>query len=181
MSDKTEPKKLDITATIANEMEAAAWEAGVEVVIEDGRDLIASLLTDGMEPAEAETARVLFLKAFRGRFGVPFVAGSLGALQLAAQSGGMDLPLLAPATTHRLGSEMRKLAMRSSLKSFYGVGRELLAKHGGRLMASLSTLGQIAERTHVRVAALEEPAKAADAFAPPPGAVDAARRSVGAS
>lgn len=148
---------------LRSELDAAAWRAGIEIATEEGRDLLVSLLTDGMSDDEAAAARPLFAKAFAGRFGVPIVAGAIGGVLHAVQSAGVEIPLVTPATAARIGEEMRVLSASGMMKVVYRSGRDLIAKHGGKMLEAIANLGKIAERTGVRVdpapAEVEAPAE----------------------
>lgn len=136
---------------LRNELNTAAWRAGIEIATEEGRDLLVALLTDGMTDDEAAAARPLFAKAFAGRFGVPIVSGAIGGVLHAVQSAGVEIPFVTPATAARIGEEMRVLSAAGMMKVVYRSGRDLLAKHGGKMMEAITNLGRIAERTGVRV------------------------------
>lgn len=147
----TTPTTESKTPDLAREMENAAWRAGIEIATEEGRDLLIALLTDGMDEGEATIARPLFVKAFAGRFGVPIVAGAIGGVMYAVEASGMEVPLVSRSLAARIGEEMRTLTASSVMKVAYRSGRDLLAKHGARMVDALTNLGKIAERTGVRV------------------------------
>lgn len=172
------------TPDLGSELEEGLWRGGIELAVEEARNLVATLLTIDMDPKKAKATKALFIEAFRGRFGVPVVAASFGGVLYAMESQGVKLPLVSASLARRVGREMRVLSVSSVTKAAWGAGKEVVLQHGSRLLDALQGLGKIAERTGVRVAEIEtSPAPQGAWTAPPAGAVEEARstRSGGAS
>lgn len=135
---------------LQREIQDGLWRAGAEALIDTARVALVEMLAAELPEDERETAAVMLAKVLRGKLGIAIVAATAGGALYTAEAYGMDVPLLDPETSARVGREFRVLAVHSAsmtaFEKFAAPLRDLAAAKFGKLIQGVGSASKAFDR-----------------------------------
>ena len=97
----------------------ALYGASAEAIVTTARNALVDMLVAELPESEVETARIIVARVLTGKLGTSICAAVAGGAFAVADELGFEIPVLSADMADRLGSEFRKLAIRSTAMSAF--------------------------------------------------------------
>jgi len=158
----TDDKAIEKTRRKPNYKEEAVealYGASAEAIVVTARNALVDMLVAELPESEVEGAKIIVAKVLMGKLGTSICAAVAGGAFAVAEELGFEIPVLSEDMADRLGSEFRKLAIRSTamtaFNTFFSPLVDTATTQFGALVGGLAK----AQRTLDRAAVIESKLK----------------------